>query len=70
VEVDVTRTTVREGDLFLLCTDGLTDLVSDSDIADVLGRHGNDLEACAKALVKLANERGGDDNVSVALAQV
>jgi protein phosphatase len=59
---------VKAGDAFLLCSDGLTDLVEDDEIAATIGdRHGAD--AC-KALVDLARARGGHDNVSVALLRV
>jgi protein phosphatase len=59
---------VRAGDTFLLCSDGLTDLVEDAEIAAAVGdRHGAD--AC-KALVDLARARGGHDNITVALLRV
>jgi serine/threonine protein phosphatase PrpC len=60
---------LRAGDVFLLCSDGLTDLVGDDDIAaevDPLGA----LEASADRLVDLANRNGGRDNVSVILARL
>jgi protein phosphatase len=57
-----------DGDQLLLCTDGLTDLVRDEEVADILGRHSHPQEA-AQALVDLALERGGKDNGHVVLAQ-
>jgi protein phosphatase len=58
----------REGDTFLLCSDGLTDLVEDEEIVAAVGdRHGAD--AC-KALIDLARARGGHDNITVALLRV
>jgi protein phosphatase len=59
----------RRGDLFLLCSDGLTDMVPDRDIAAVLDA-GGALEAAADRLVELANRNGGHDNVSVILARL
>jgi PPM family protein phosphatase len=54
-------------DLYLMCSDGLSDMVSDEDIADIM-RSSEDLETKAKALVDAANAGGGRDNISVLLA--
>jgi protein phosphatase len=59
---------LADGDQLLLCTDGLTDLVSNEEIASILGRHAHPQEA-TQNLVDLALERGGKDNVTVVLAQ-
>jgi protein phosphatase len=59
---------LADGDQLLLCTDGLTDLVSNDDIASVLARHTHSQEK-TQTLVDLALERGGKDNVTVVLAQ-
>jgi protein phosphatase len=56
------------GDALLLCTDGLTDLVSDDTIALILGREADPRAACEE-LVARANERGGRDNVTVIVAR-
>jgi protein phosphatase len=53
------------GDLLMLCTDGLTDVVEDADIAPTV--QGLDLRAAAQALVDLACSRGGNDNLTVVL---
>lgn len=58
------------GDLYLFCSDGLTDLVEDWIIRDVLEAEGADLYAAARALVKLANDYGGRDNCTVILLAV
>jgi PPM family protein phosphatase len=59
---------VRAGDVFLLCSDGLSDLVEDEEIAALaVDRHGAD--AC-KALVALARSRGGHDNITVAMLRI
>jgi PPM family protein phosphatase len=67
-EVDVDTFTVEAGpgDVFLLCSDGLTSMVADEDILDLIARS-NSLEDAAKALVKAANRSGGEDNITVVL---
>ncbi|MFZ5895634.1 MAG: PP2C family protein-serine/threonine phosphatase [Myxococcota bacterium] len=57
------------GDVFLLCSDGLSDLVEDNELAEVVASSTSP-EAASKALVALANQRGGHDNISVALLRV
>lgn len=57
---------LQPGDTILICTDGLTDLVWDDEIQNLV-RSKRDLKAAAEALVSLANERGGHDNISVVL---
>jgi PPM family protein phosphatase len=60
--------TLVPGDVILLCTDGLTDLVSDNEIMNML--QGRTLKQTAKALIDLANQRGGHDNITVVLLGV
>ena len=60
---------LKSGDILLLCSDGLTDLVWDDEILEQV-RLARNLNAAAKALVDLANERGGHDNITVALLSV
>jgi protein phosphatase len=69
VEVELQRATIPHvvGDIILLCSDGLSDLVPAQDIRDCIARVG--WKASAAALVALANERGGHDNITVALMQ-
>ncbi|MGC4091277.1 MAG: hypothetical protein QM756_26050 [Polyangiaceae bacterium] len=57
------------GDVFVLCSDGLSDLVEDQELADVVASSASPEAACA-ALVGLANQRGGHDNITVALLRV
>lgn len=61
----------RAGDIFLLCSDGLTDMLDDGEIAGVLASIGGDgaLAPAADRLVELANCKGGRDNISVILAR-
>ena len=65
VDVDAFTVSAREGDVFLLCSDGLTDMVTDDDILDVVERHRGDLDRVTKALVSAANRGGGEDNITV-----
>jgi PPM family protein phosphatase len=71
LELDVQRLTpdCQPGDTFLLCSDGLTARLDDSDIERILIRH-TDLDAAAHALVDAANDAGGPDNITVALARI
>lgn len=65
LRLDVGNGAVAPGDLFLLCSDGLTGLVRDEEIAGALMT--NDLEAAADELLTLALARGGRDNISLVL---
>ena len=57
-------------DIYLLCSDGLCDMVSDDDIRTALLEMGANLELAAQQLVQMANDNGGRDNVSVILVRV
>ena len=70
VEVDVHSLPTQIDDIYLLCSDGLTDMASDDDIRDTIDLKRADLNLAAQALVKLANDNGGRDNISVALVKV
>jgi protein phosphatase len=70
VEVDVVREEAREGDVLLLCCDGLSGMVSDTRIADILRGSRGDLRRANQALVDAANEAGGADNITSLLVQV
>ncbi|MGD8378883.1 MAG: Stp1/IreP family PP2C-type Ser/Thr phosphatase [Gammaproteobacteria bacterium] len=69
VQVDVQEDIVLTGDIYLLCSDGLCDMVEDEDIHLTLTTFGDNLERAAERLVQLANDNGGRDNVSVILAR-
>lgn len=56
-----------EGDYFLLASDGLTDLVGDEEILDLVWKNRTDLRRCCRALIDKANERGGKDNITTIL---
>jgi protein phosphatase len=68
VLVDVARVEPREGDIFLLCSDGLSGMVTDPQMQEVLQRT-SELEKACSQLIDLANAAGGNDNVTVVLAR-
>jgi PPM family protein phosphatase len=70
VEPDVFTVDVVAGDLFLLCSDGLSDMLSEDQIAAAIQRADGDPDAAGNELVKEANARGGDDNITVLLFEV
>lgn len=70
VKPDVSVHPAVAGDVYLLCSDGLSDLVEAAEMAEIVGRDGGTLRAAVDALVDLANERGGTDNITVILARI
>lgn len=68
ITVDVQRRTLADGDCLLVCTDGLSDFVEDSEIAEVLSRQDHPTATC-KALLELALSRGGKDNVTIVVGR-
>ena len=66
VEVDTYTVTGRDGDIFLICSDGLTGMVGDEELGAIL-RAPTTLEETAEALVRAANQSGGRDNITVVL---
>ena len=65
VDVDTFEIEARAGDLFLLCSDGLTTMVDEETILSEVDSNREDLQAAAKALVRAANREGGEDNITV-----
>jgi serine/threonine protein phosphatase PrpC len=65
VDVDTFTVPVQTGDVFLLCSDGLTDMVVQEDILGLVMRDRADIQGALKALVKEANRNGGEDNITV-----
>ena len=61
---------MQKDDLYLLCSDGLSDMVEDDDIQLTINTFGANLETLAKQLVGLSNDNGGRDNVSIVLVRV
>jgi protein phosphatase len=69
VEVDLLSEPLEAGDLLLLCSDGLSGMVPDARVAEILRGHPGDLRGAAQALVDAANDGGGQDNVTCVLVQ-
>lgn len=69
VDVEAQEVEVERGDLFLLCSDGLNEMLEDHAIQAILKHSQNDLEHAAAELIKAANAGGGVDNISVILAR-
>jgi protein phosphatase len=68
VQVDVAREGVQDGEVILLCSDGLSGMLSDEQMAEVL-RGTADLQLAAQQLIEQANLAGGNDNVTCILAR-
>jgi protein phosphatase len=69
VEVDVQEQEAAPGEIYLLCSDGLNDMVDDEEIHLTLSKYSANLAGAANELVRLANANGGKDNVSVVLVR-
>jgi PPM family protein phosphatase len=70
VEIEVQEVPVQKGDYYILCSDGLSDMVEDDDIHLTISTFGANLDNVAKQLIQLTNDNGGRDNVSVVMAHV
>jgi protein phosphatase len=74
VKVDIRSDDVRAGDIYLLCSDGLSGMVTEEEIGRVLGAayaiEGSDLREACETLVSLANEAGGNDNITALLIRI
>ena len=69
VQVDVSRLDPKPGDIYLLCSDGLSGMVPDPKLTEILAK-GADLETDVKELIDAANAAGGVDNVTAIVARV
>lgn len=69
VDVDIQEQDVADGEIYLLCSDGLNDMVDDEEIRLTLSKYSANLSEAADELVRLANAKGGKDNVSVVLVR-
>jgi protein phosphatase len=69
IEPEVHKLPTRPGDIYLMCSDGLSDLVPDAAIAAIIGAAGDDLDAAVNALIATALSAGGHDNVTVVLVR-
>jgi protein phosphatase len=70
VDVDAFTVRARDGDVFLICSDGLTTMVDLETITSLLQEHRGELELASRALIRAANDRGGEDNITTVLFSV
>ena len=70
VELELQELAVEVNDLYLMCSDGLSDLISDSEIAKILLKANGNIADAADKLIETANEYGGSDNISVVIATI
>jgi serine/threonine protein phosphatase PrpC len=70
VDVDTFTVIAQTGDLFLLCSDGLTDVVAEEEILELVERNRADIDRALRALVKEANRGGGEDNITVVAFEI
>jgi protein phosphatase len=70
VDVDTFSIPAQEGDLFMLCSDGLTSMLDDERILETVEKNRSDLRRTAKALISAANKRGGEDNITVVFFEI
>jgi protein phosphatase len=70
VEIDLAEEPAAVGDILLLCSDGLSDLVTAEEMLEAVTGNAGGLEAACQALVDLANEKGGVDNITAMLVEV
>lgn len=70
IEIEIHEHATRPGDIYLLCSDGLSDMLSVGEMTTILGRQSADLEAACVELISGANQHGGKDNISAILAKV
>lgn len=70
VDVEIHEDSVLPGDVYLMCSDGLSDMVDDEDIQLTISTFNANLDVAGQQLIRLSNDHGGKDNISVILAQV
>lgn len=70
VEVEVQEMDVEKGDYFLMCSDGLPDMVEDEDIHLTINTFNTSIQTIGEQLIKLTNDNGGRDNVSIVIVRV
>jgi len=70
VDVDTFSIPTQPGDLFMLCSDGLTSMVEDDVILSTVEKHRDNLQTAAKALIRAANKGGGEDNITVVFFEI
>jgi protein phosphatase len=70
MEVELHEHQMEEGDIYLLCSDGLTDMLNHDEIHQMITGHSDNLQQCCQALIDAANAYGGRDNISVVLLRI
>ena len=70
VDVDTFTIDAENGDVFLLCSDGLTDMVEEQEILELVERNRRNIDAALKELVRAANRGGGEDNITVVAFEI
>ena len=70
LQLDLVQHPVQSGDVYLLCSDGLTGAIGDEELAALLRKSDADLRDLAHEAVALANSRGGRDNISIVLMRI
>ena len=70
VDVDTFAVDAEPGDIYLICSDGLSSMVDSREIEDILRKHRANLETASKALIRAANHGGGEDNITAVLFAV
>lgn len=69
-EVDIYETAVQAEQIYLTCSDGLSSMVSDQQIAEIINKHQGDFSSLPQKLIDAANEAGGKDNITVLVTRV
>jgi protein phosphatase len=70
VDVDAFSVEAQDGDVYLICSDGLSDMIGGEQIERILLQHRTDLDAAARELIGAANRAGGDDNITAVLFEL
>jgi protein phosphatase len=70
IDVDTFAVDAQEGDLFLICSDGLSDMVDDTRVREIVAGARPDLQRAARELIEAANRGGGEDNITVVLFEI
>ena len=69
VQIDIQEDVTQTGDIYMLCSDGVTDMIEDDLIHEVLKTNSKNLGKAASEIIRESNEHGGKDNISVILAR-
>ncbi len=70
VDIEIHTHLVEKGDVYLLCSDGLSDMLNYDEIHHIMHQHADQLELCCQFLIDSANNFGGNDNISVVLIKI